>query len=128
MEVLVLSDTTFGARLRKLRKEKNLHQKQLAEIFKISPSAIGSYERNLREPTFELLELFALYFDCSLEYLLGLSNERLSVEDYLKARPIELDKLINDHTVTINGIVLTNEEKNKLIDVSTGLFWEKFKK
>ena len=94
----------------------------------MSPSAIGSYERNLREPTFEVLKLFAIYFDCSLEYLLGFSNERLSVEDYLKLRPIELEKLIKDHEITVNGIVLTNEEKNKLIDVSTGLYWEKYKK
>lgn len=123
-----MSEVTFGSRLSALRKEQKLHQAQLAEIFNMSPSAISSYERNLREPTFELLKLFAIHFDCSLEYLLGFSNERKSVEDYLKARPMELDKLITDHTITLNGIVLTNEEKSKLIDVATGLFWDKYKK
>lgn len=121
-----MAEATFGQRLKLLRKERDLHQSQLAEIFKISPSAVGSYERDLREPAYDLLKLFAIYFNCSLDYLLGFSDERQSVEDIRKGCPVELNKLIMDHTVTISGNVMSDTEKHKLIDVATGLFWDKF--
>lgn len=42
---------SFGQRLRKLRNNKNITQKELAKILKMSESAIGMYERDEREPS-----------------------------------------------------------------------------
>lgn len=46
----------FGKRIRKLRLEQNLKQKDLAEKLKISTSSIGMYERELRQPDAEILK------------------------------------------------------------------------
>lgn len=61
----------FGNRLRKLRIDKGLTQKQLGRLFKLSESAVGMYERGEREPSFEQTKSFAEYFGVTTDYLLG---------------------------------------------------------
>ncbi len=63
-----------GERIKVLREEKGLNQKQLAGILSVSTSSIGMYEKNLREPDDIVKIRMAKFFDCSIDYLLGLSN------------------------------------------------------
>lgn len=65
-----------GKRLRQLREEKKLKQEELANILSISASAIGMYERNLREPDDELKLKISKYFNCSIDYLIGKTDIR----------------------------------------------------
>ena len=65
-----------GNRIKKLREEKDLKQEQLAKILSISPSAIGMYERDEREPNDELTLKIADFFNVSTDYLLGKSDIR----------------------------------------------------
>ena len=62
---------TFGERLKRLRQENNLTQEALAEQLKIVKSTITKYEKNTREPEFEILIKIADYFGTSTDYLLG---------------------------------------------------------
>lgn len=59
-----------GDRLRELRNEKKIGQAELADILGISPSAIGMYERDNRDPDDELKIKIAEYFGVSVDYLL----------------------------------------------------------
>ena len=61
----------FGNVLRSLRQRNNMTQKQLADIFGVSESRIGMYERCQREPDFEMLEAIADYFNVDMDYLTG---------------------------------------------------------
>lgn len=61
----------FGERLRMLRTRKGLSQLDFAKQIKISKSAVNMYERGEREPSFEVLETIADYFNVDLDYLLG---------------------------------------------------------
>lgn len=61
---------TFGERLRELRKDKKLSQRELGEIFGLSESTIGMYERGQRFPDFDILVKFADFFDTTTDYLL----------------------------------------------------------
>jgi len=63
----------FGDVLKKIRKEKGITQRELANEMKVSPSAIGLYEQNRREPEYEVLCKFADFFGADLDYLLGRS-------------------------------------------------------
>ena len=65
-----MAGSTFGDRLRELRRERGMQQRELGELYNLSSSAIGSYERNLREPTLELLLQLSEYFGVSVDYLL----------------------------------------------------------
>ena len=69
-----------GIRLKKLREEKGLKQSDLAKIFNISPSSIGMYETDKREPDDELKLKFAEYFNVSIDYLMGNTDNRDSDE------------------------------------------------
>lgn len=61
----------FGGRLKKLRTDKKLSQRELAERFNISQSAIAYYESGKKEPNHEMLQKLADFFEVSLDYLLG---------------------------------------------------------
>lgn len=65
-----------GNRIKLLREEKKLKQDELAKILSISPSAIGMYERDVREPNDEITLKIAEYFNVSTDYLLGKSDIR----------------------------------------------------
>jgi transcriptional regulator with XRE-family HTH domain len=62
--------STFGERLKNLRKSKKMKQEDLAEVLNISKSAVGMYERNEREPSYEMLESISNYFNESIDFLL----------------------------------------------------------
>ena len=61
----------FAEHLKVLRKSKNITQKQLAEYIGASERGIQNYEIGTRKPTYEILIALADYFDCSIDYLTG---------------------------------------------------------
>ena len=117
---------SFGDRLKKLRLERKLNQSDCADIFSLSSSAIGSYERNEREPSYSHLVQFADYYKVSLDYLLCRTDERLTVADYITQKNYELDDILNTHDITVKGYELSAVDKKSLSDVSIGLFWKNF--
>ena len=64
----------FCERLRTLRTNKGLSQQDFAKQLGISKSSVNMYERGEREPSFEMLELIADYFNVDMDYLLGKSE------------------------------------------------------
>lgn len=109
---------TFGERLRDLRKEKNLLQSEFGELFGLSPSAIGSYERNLREPQYKHLIEFADFFKVSIDFLLCRTTERLTVADYTARDTFELSELLNTYTVYIESTELSPQDKQRVSDIA----------
>lgn len=61
----------YGERILKLRKDNNLTQKYLSEKLGISRAALAHYEKNRREPDYEILDRLANFFDVSVDYILG---------------------------------------------------------
>ena len=73
----------FRTRLKQLRNEKKINQRELANFLKVAPSTISMYESGQREPNFEVLESLADFFNVDLNYLLGKSDKttKLIIED-----------------------------------------------
>ncbi|EGT3605394.1 helix-turn-helix transcriptional regulator [Clostridium perfringens] len=99
-------------RLKSLRNEKGVLQKDVAEYLKISTSAYGFYEQGKRIPDVETLNKLSDYYNVSIDYLLGKSNIKESAED-----------IINDDILTLalhnkNGIdnELPEEAKKEIDD------------
>lgn len=63
-------------RIRLLRKEKKLKQEEAADLLEISLSSYCRYERGEREPDASTLCRFADFYDVTLDYLVGRSEER----------------------------------------------------
>ena len=58
-------------RLKELRKARNISQLKLALDLNMNQNSISRYENCEREADYETLIKFAEYFDVSLDYLLG---------------------------------------------------------
>lgn len=69
-----------GDMIKKLRKEKNLSQNQLAKILNVHQTAISQWENKRTRPDQEVLQLIASYFDVSVDYLLGKKSTHLKAE------------------------------------------------
>lgn len=65
----------MGERLKLLRIEKGLTQKQVAEIIGLTVKGYNFYELNLREPPIDTLKKLCNLFNVSSDYLLGLEDE-----------------------------------------------------
>ena len=65
----------FSERLVSLRKSCNITQKQLASELGLSEVAVQNYESRRRKPAYDVLIALADYFDVSLDYLVGRSDD-----------------------------------------------------
>lgn len=74
----------FGENLKKLRKEKNLTQTELANDLGMTQSAIYKYEKGLRKIPMSVLKQFANYFDLTLDELIDPTNELTENENPVK--------------------------------------------
>lgn len=68
---------TFGKRLKKLRSDKEITQLQLSEILDTAKSNISKYEADTIEPNITMLCKLSKYFNVSIDYLLGIADEKL---------------------------------------------------
>lgn len=66
----------FSEIIKKLRVEKGLTQEQLAEEIGVSKSTIAMWETGKREPSRDLYEEVADYFNVDIDYLYGRTNIR----------------------------------------------------
>ena len=64
----------LGERLKDLRAEKGLTQKELAQALGINAVTYLHYEKEQREPPLSLLVEFAKFFGVTVDYLLGLTD------------------------------------------------------
>ncbi len=87
----------FGETLRELREEKGLTQRELGRIINISDRVIGYYEANNRFPKDEyVLKQLADLFGVSLDYLVGRTNKRMPLEEYIAESPEAYDIQLKD--------------------------------
>lgn len=63
--------SSFSDMLRYLRKREGLSQQELAAHLHVGKSAISMYEKGQRNPSFEMLEAIADYFNVNMDTLTG---------------------------------------------------------
>lgn len=73
-----------GERLLDLRKDMGLTQDELAEILKINKHSISSYEREKSEPPDAIKISIAKFFNVSIDYLLGLTDNQKPFDKNVK--------------------------------------------
>lgn len=64
----------FSERLLELRKARGLTQQQVWEGVKLSPMGYRRYEWGMREPAYQKLLALADFFNVSIDYLVGRSD------------------------------------------------------
>jgi transcriptional regulator with XRE-family HTH domain len=75
----------FGQRVKELRKDLRLSQKELSEALHIAQTTISEWERDNKKPSIDTLEILADFFRVSTDYLLGRTD--IKTEHIIKAPP-----------------------------------------
>lgn len=88
--------------LKWLRDEKEENQQDLAELLKVSQSAIGKWERGENEPGIENLIKLADHYNVSIDYLVGRSN--------IKQKHPSIDHLLKEYLTRKFNRVYSDED------------------
>lgn len=72
----------FAERLKTLRKQRGLRQKDLAHLLGLAQTTIANYEQNTRFPDERTLHKIADYFNITLDYLLGRIDTNIDPQIY----------------------------------------------
>ncbi len=81
-------------RLKELRLEHTLLQKDIAKILNLTTSAYGYYEQGKRIPDSETIKILSEFFNVSSDYLLGISDTKKYEQNAQNSNSIAEDKLI----------------------------------
>ncbi len=66
----------YTERMKDLRLDRNLTQKQLAEVLGIAQNTYSQYETGVNGLPVEMLIALCKFYDVSADYLLGLSDKK----------------------------------------------------
>ncbi len=85
-------------KLKELRNKYGYSQKDVANRLDISPSIVSGYETGERTPSIDVLLSISYLYNCSVDYLLGKSNEQPLIQ-------IDTSKLSNNQIQAINALI-----------------------
>ncbi|MGB9804366.1 MULTISPECIES: helix-turn-helix domain-containing protein [Desulfofundulus] len=71
----MFSKEVFGQRLRQLRQESKLSLEQLGKKIGVAKQTVGHWETGYRLPPLDVAVVLADFFDVSLDYLVGRSDD-----------------------------------------------------
>lgn len=104
----------LAARLRTIRERRGLTGGQVATYVGVSAAHISGMESGRRQPSLELLARLASYFDCSTDYLLGLTDD---------STPMRRADLPEHGTELVNLFRQLSELRSaELLDIATALY------
>ena len=112
----------FRDRLKKLRKEKGLTQKQLGEVLHICTPTVTLYERGKRQPDIGMLKRIASLFNVSVDYLIGYDknlsylhgNENKNFKTRFESKDVTLEHVIPDDAESLAPYILSPYEYEEL--------------
>ena len=64
----------IGKNVRELRQNRNKSQESFAELIEITPRTVYNIENGFVMPQLKTIVNIAVYFDCSIEELLGIAK------------------------------------------------------
>lgn len=64
----------YYPRLRDLREDRDLTQDELVQILDMHKTTYTNYEQGKREPPFELIIKLAKFYNVTIDYIAGLTN------------------------------------------------------
>ena len=106
--------------LKLLRKQHNLSQKEIGNIFHASQNTVSQWENCTRKPSYDIIQEIADYFDVSVDYLLGRQEQlpELNSKDKREIQEILDDteqQLLSQDGLMFDGSPATDEDVQKII-------------
>lgn len=106
--------------LKLLRKQHNLSQKEIGNIFHASQNTVSQWENGTRKPSYDIIQEIADYFDVSVDYLLGRQEQlpELNNKDQKEIQKIldeTKEQLLSQDGLMFDGVPATDEDVQKII-------------
>lgn len=100
---------SLGKRIKKLRLNNDLEQKELSAKINISQASLSAYEKENKKPSFEVLDKLSDFFNVSTDYLLGKTEypnfrviEKEELEEITGSKEVA-EKVIQRLELQVNG-------------------------
>lgn len=94
-------------RLKELRLNEGLKQKDVSSLLRISREAYSQYETGKRQMTYESLSLLADYYKVSLDYLFGREERKPLTEEELAL--VDKYRILDGRGKNSVNVILQNE-------------------
>lgn len=92
----------FGENFKKLRKSRNLTQKEMGAKIGLSKAVVSKYENGMGYPTYDVLIRIAQYFGVTTDYLLGVAS----------GKTVDVSTLTDSQVDTIHQIIAEFNKAN----------------
>lgn len=124
---------TFGQRLSRIRKERNLTQQEIADRFNISAQAVSKWENDITSPDLDSLVILSEMLQVSVDELLGKEKKEATYIPLEKRKDInklmfkivingsEGDKVRINIPLAVVKILLSSNNENKIISGNKAL-------
>ena len=117
--------------IKKLREMYNLSQKDLGIIAGVSDKAVSTWEKGLKEPRMGAIQKIADHFGLQKSNIIedgGLNSSKADLVEsptpQTKKVPKDLKKILEDEEVTLNGRMMSAEDKEKMMRIIEAAFYE----
>ena len=106
----------IGKRLRELRVERGYTKKGLLTYLPLNYSTYANYESGLREPSSEVLQIIAKFYNVSIDFLMGVTDNRSRIDDVLPVTDAEYEYVkqyreLDSHGKRLVDFVLMSESE-----------------
>lgn len=107
---------SLGSRLKEAREKLGLRQNYTAKKLGISASTLSGYENDYREPDAEILNKMADLYDCTIDYLMGRTDNPKG-GTFTDQNEKDLQEIIKESGLTWGGKPITPEKLLMLHDL-----------
>jgi len=101
----------IGKRIKLLRTEKEVTQKELADFLGLTPKMISFYEKGERFPPHDIISKLSDYFNVTTDYLLCKTDKKNTLDETEEEKDIEkaIDELLQQDGLMLCGDELDDE-------------------
>ena len=110
-------------RIKKLRKENSLNQKDVADFLGMSLTGYAGYEQGKTRLPIEHLSSLSDYYNVTADYLLGksdLKHSQTELEFYNDIKVKNLNQLVDEYNITLGDKAMSDDEMRILIKLMKG--------
>lgn len=101
-------NSEFGERIKFLRLQRGMTQANLATVLGVTKTMISAYETGTRKPSNDNLMEIALFFDVSMDWLFGHTEDRNGTP------AMDISQLSRQQRMIVQEIVSEFKRQNKL--------------
>ncbi|NRS20647.1 helix-turn-helix transcriptional regulator [Brevibacillus sp. HB1.4B] len=116
----------IGKVLTDLRNKKHLTQDQMADLLGVKRPRYNAWENDISKPDIEMIKKIAEIHKVSVDSLLGNDVFGETIPTWATTKDkVDFRKMLEeDGDLMFDGIPLNEDDKQRIMDVLTGLFWE----